>query len=177
MVQITVLTSVDLNDHMLDSFERYQETKNVMVYESNNLTEKEDPFLDDWTIERKREIVNHFRSTIDCGGAVIVAKHEKEVVGFAVIEPESFGETSVYRELSYIHTSFPFRGMGIGRSLFIKTKEVAKQLGATKLYIGAHPSVATQRFYANMGCVLAEEINHDIYQREIRDIQLEISVC
>ena len=176
MGNIKVLTSVDVNESILDSFERNQKTTKVLVFESNSLIEKEDRFEDDWTVERKREIVNHFKSTIANGGAVIVVEQEMKVLGFAVIEAETFGELSTYRELSYIHTSLPFRGMGIGRKLFVKAKEVAKQLGVEKLYIGAHPSVETQRFYSRMGCVIAKEVNHEIYERETRDIQLEITL-
>ena len=176
MYDIQVLTSDTFTDTILDSFERKQTTTNVLVMESNRLLEKEDRFVDDWTLERKRAIVAHFKTTMARGGSVLIAKQEMNVLGFAVIEPETFGERSTYRELSYIHTSLPFRGMGIGRNLFIKAKKVAKQVGVEKLYIGAHPSVETQNFYQHMGCVIAEEINPCIYEREPRDIQLEVSV-
>ena len=176
MYNIQVLTSVNFDNAILDSFERRQETTQVLVMDSNRLLEKEDHFEDDWTLERKRDIVSHFKSTITHGGVVILAQREKDVLGFAVIEPETFGERSTYRELSYIHTSFPSRGIGIGRHLFAEAKKAAKQLGVEKLYIGAHPSVETQNFYKRMGCVLAEEINHTIYEREVRDIQLEVRV-
>lgn len=176
MDTIRVLQSINFDDSILDTFERKQETTKVLVVESNRLNEKEDRFKDDWTIERKREIVNHFKSIITCDGAVIVAEQESKVLGFAVIEAETFGERSTYRELSYMHTSFPYRGMGIGRRLFVKAKDIAKQLGVKKLYIGAHPSVETQRFYKEMGCMIAKEMNHEIYERETRDIQLEITL-
>ncbi|MGE6204550.1 GNAT family N-acetyltransferase [Guptibacillus hwajinpoensis] len=176
MYKVKQLHSSDLHDHMLDSFERKQITTNVWVVESNDFIEMKDRFEDDWTIERKREIVDHFKSTIARGGSVIVAEQDMNVYGFAVIEAETFGEFSAYRELSYIHVSLPFRGKGIGRKLFIKAQEVAKQLGVDKLYIGAHPSVETQEFYRRMGCVIAEEIYHEIYERETRDIQLEITL-
>ncbi|MCA0173995.1 GNAT family N-acetyltransferase [Bacillus sp. RAR_GA_16] len=176
MVNIQALTSVNFSDEILDSFERKQETTQVMVVDSNRLLKKEERFEDDWTLERKREIVTHFKSTIAQGGVVILAQREKDVLGFAVIEPETFGECSTYRELSYLHTSFPSRRMGIGRRLFNEAKKTAKQLGVAKLYIGAHPSVETQSFYKRMGCVLAEEINPTIYKREVRDLQLEVRV-
>ncbi|WP_206759463.1 GNAT family N-acetyltransferase [Pseudalkalibacillus hwajinpoensis] len=176
MYKVKKLHLSDLHEHMLDSFERRQVTTNVWMVESNDFIEKEDRFVDDWSIERKREIVNHFKSTIARGGSVIVAEQDMNVIGFVVIEAETFGELTAYRELSYIHVSLPFRGMGIGRKLFIKAQEVAKQLGVDKLYIGAHPSVETQEFYKRMGCVIAEEIYHEIYQRETRDIQLEITL-
>ncbi|MFP3489107.1 hypothetical protein R0K20_16030, partial [Staphylococcus sp. SIMBA_130] len=89
MDTIRVLQSIDFEDSILDTFERKQETTNVLVVESNSLNEKEDRFEDDWTIERKREIVNHCKATIASGGAVIVAEQGSKVFGFAVIEAET----------------------------------------------------------------------------------------
>ncbi|TKD72244.1 GNAT family N-acetyltransferase [Pseudalkalibacillus hwajinpoensis] len=161
---------------MLDSFNRYQVTNKVLVNELGKLIEKEDRFEEDWSLSRKREIVNHFNYVMEHGGAVIIVTRETFVVGFAVIEPGEFGQTFRYRELSYIHVSSEVRGDGIGKELFKKTLVIAKLLGAEKLYIGAHPSIEAQRFYSRMGCVLAEEINEDIYLREPRDIQLEVTL-
>lgn len=174
MIKLTVLQIDEVQPAMLDSFDRIQRTAKVLVNNEGSLVEKEDVFEDDWTLERKREIVGHFVKTIEGGGAVIVAKHGEELIGFAVIEADEFGIGSIYRELSYIHVTRSARGQKIGESLFLKAKEVARKLGAEKLYIGAHPALETQNFYRKMGCVLASEVNEIIYKREPRDIQLEI---
>lgn len=176
MVAIKRLDRSQIENNMLDAFQRDQRTTKVLVNESGTLVEKEDAFEDEWTVTRKREIVQHFRHVIDQGGAVIIANEDAAVVGFAVIEPGEFGQHSRYRELSYIHVSREHRGKGIGKDLFSVVLDAAKQLGADKLYIGAHPSIETQSFYSHMGCVLAEEIHEEIYMREPRDIQLEVTV-
>ncbi|WP_169082018.1 GNAT family N-acetyltransferase [Paenibacillus sp. PL91] len=174
MLDIQVLQTDEVLPHMLDSFDRSQKTTKVLVNEEGRLKEKEDAFEDNWTLERKREIVQHFKRNIADGGAVIVAKQGAELIGFAIIEAELFGDESIYRELSYIHVTRSARGQKVGEQLFAKAKQVAKGLGADKLYIGAHPAAETQHFYRKMGCVLADEINEKIYKREIRDIQLEV---
>lgn len=176
MLMIKQLRSTDIENSMLDTFNRSQVTQNVLVNKSGDLLQKEDRFQDEWTFRQKREIVEHFRHVLNLGGAVVVAKSELTIVGFSVIEPGEFGQTFCYRELSYIHVTSEYRGKGIGRQLFEKTRNVARELGADKLYIGSHPSVETQRFYSEMGCVLAKEINQSIYHRETRDIQLEVNV-
>ncbi|WLR47473.1 GNAT family N-acetyltransferase [Halobacillus litoralis] len=175
-MNIFQLKAVDLDNHMLDSFDRYQKTDRVMVFQADTLNEESNGFEEDWTVENKRTIVHHFRLVVKNGGAVIAALKERHVHGFAVIEPDTFGEKSTYRELSYIHVSREVRGTGIGRLLFQKAGQVAKASGAEKLYIGAHPSVETQEFYQKMGCVPAQELNSSIYFREPRDIQLEITL-
>lgn len=176
MLTIKRLHSTNIEDSMLDTFNRSQVTQNVLFNESGHLLQKEDHFKDDWSLHQKREIVKHFRHVLNLGGAIIVATWELTIVGFAVIEPGEFGQTFRYRELSYIHVTSEHRGKGIGKRIFKKTMIVARELGADKLYIGSHPSVETQRFYSEMGCVLAKEINESIYHRETRDIQLEVNV-
>ncbi|MFD1019539.1 GNAT family N-acetyltransferase [Thalassobacillus hwangdonensis] len=171
---IKSIQSADITANMLDHFERKQETRNVHVQTNGNLINKEDAFEDDWTNEDKRNIVAHFDTVLNDGGAVIVAEQSGMVVGFAVIEGNLFGSRDTYLELSFIHVTRQMRGKGIGEMLMEKVRDEAKRLGASKLYIGAHPNVATQSFYRKIGCVLAEEVNQEIYDREPRDIQLEL---
>ena len=78
-----------------------------------------------------------------------------------------------YVELPYIHVSRELRGSGIGKRLFEICCKEAKLLGAKKLYIAAHPSVETQRFYKHRGCTLASEINTVIFNKEPLDLQME----
>ncbi|MBO0991517.1 GNAT family N-acetyltransferase [Bacillus sp. SD088] len=174
MLTISAIQIEDVLPGMLDSFERFQRTTRVLFNDQGTLIENEDLFEDNWTLEKKRQIVEHFKQTIKKGGAVVIAKQEAQLIGFAVIEAVPFGSESIYRELSFLHVTRPARGQKIGEYLFLKAKEAAKLLGAEKLYIGAHPSVETQNFYHKMGCVLAAEINEFIYKREISDIQLEV---
>ncbi|MGP4070855.1 GNAT family N-acetyltransferase [Halobacillus sp. B29] len=166
----------DINPAMLDSFERYQKTDSVLVECNGGFYEKCDRFEDNWSINHKRDIVRHFSQVIANGGSVLLVEDNNEIIGFAVIESVEFGETAVYRELSYFHINQKHRGKGIGKELFAKVREVAKEMGAEKLYIGAHPSIETQNFYMKRGCILAEEINQEIYRREPRDLQLEIKL-
>ncbi|MGR9050753.1 GNAT family N-acetyltransferase [Halobacillus faecis] len=166
----------DIDGHMLDSFDRYQKTDCVWVFQSGTFHEKSDPFEEDWTEENKQTIIHHFRLVIEDGGAVVAALKGQVVYGFAVVEAATFGEKSMYRELSYIHVTRKFRGNGVGKVLFQKACEVAKAMGSEKLYIGAHPSIETQMFYQKMGCEPAKEVNATIFFREPRDIQLEFTL-
>lgn len=175
-VEMLILTGKDISDGFLDDFTRYQQTTKVYVQESRVFVEQQDSFIDDWDIQQRQKITEHLRKTADGGGAVISIMKGGKLVGFSVIEPEPFGTNDCNLELSYIHVSADYRGQGIGEKLFNPTKEIAKRMGATKLYIGAHPSVETQHFYRKMGCVPAKEIHPAIYDREPRDLQLEVSI-
>lgn len=115
----------------------------------------------------------------DCtlGGGIVVGSFiNGSLVGFANIEGRLFGKNKEYVELSYIHVTNELRGRNIGRKIFKLCCEKARELGAKKLYIGAHPSEETQGFYTSIGCVYAKEINEKIYNREPLDIQLECEI-
>ncbi|WP_026691005.1 GNAT family N-acetyltransferase [Alteribacter aurantiacus] len=170
---LSVLKAEEVTPTMLDLFDRTQETVTVVALENDKWMEKEDSFKEQWSLTEKRKIVAHILHTINTGGNVVVAKEQDQVVGFAVLEAGHFGKTSVYKELSYLHVTKAMRGKGIGKQLFVMAKKIAKESGAEKLYIGAHPAIETQQFYKRAGCVPAKEIHLPIYERERRDIQLE----
>jgi GNAT superfamily N-acetyltransferase len=176
VASIKVLKTSEIKADILDQFDRYQETTSVLRDSDGILKEEDDQFTDDWSQARKRQIVQHFSLCIKEGGAVLTANENGKIIGFAVIEPGSFGTDHTYRELSYIHISRAERGKGIGWLLMKAVKETARSMGADKLYIGAHPAVETQAFYRKMGCVPAQEVNQAIYNREKLDIQLELNL-
>ena len=171
--QIKFLALNDLHTNFLNHFNRYQKTTHVFYIESSELKSKDDFFEEIWNATKKREITQTLRECLLSGGAVVGAYIENQLVGFANIENSFFGTKKEYIELPFIHVSFEHRKHGIGRKLFHKCCERAKQMGAKKLYIAAHPSIETQKFYRNVGCTLAKEINKDILNKEPLDIQLE----
>ena len=159
-----------LPQHALDSFIRLQATTHICYEQDGLLLTKEEVFIDDWTPKQKCDIICHLNQTIEQNGIVILATLDETIIGFTCVEPQPFQD---YLELSFIHISKPYRHQGIGQLIFKQTALEAKKLGAKKLYIGSHPSVDSQTFYAALGCTLTTNINQEIYQREPLDIQLE----
>ncbi len=137
---------------------------------------KDDHFVEEWNAADKGRVVQALRRCLRTGGTVVGAFARSDLVGFASVEGTPFGAKQEYLELSFIHVSCERRKRGIGRRLFELCCEAAKREGARKLYIGAHPSEDTQRFYRSLGCTLATEINEAIHAREPLDIQLEFTV-
>ncbi|KPB05146.1 GNAT family N-acetyltransferase [Bacillus sp. CHD6a] len=175
-MNIFILDPQEISEDFLSGFKRYQQTKDVYVLDNNQLLKKEDAFVDDWNEQQKQNITSHLKKTAEKGGAVICVKEDGKLLGFSVIEPDQFGKESTYLELSFIHVSAAYRGQKIGEKLFRKTMEKAREMGANKLYIGAHPAVETQHFYKKMGCLPAQEIHLPIFNREPRDLQLEVTL-
>ncbi|MGP1906767.1 GNAT family N-acetyltransferase [Metabacillus sp. JX24] len=166
----------EIKPGLLDQFVRYQKTDRVWYEENGQFRVKEDSFTDDWDLEKKKEVIQSLKQCVQAGGTVIGAFLAERMIGFAAVEGKKFGRRRHYLELSYIHVSHEARGRGTGLELFKLACIYAKQMGAEKMYIGAHPSAETQHFYRKAGCVPAKEINGEIYSREPLDLQLEVSL-
>ncbi len=162
-----------IQENALDDFVRHQETHQVLRYKEGKLLKEDAVFIDEWNLEALRQRVKQLNHLMQAGGKVVVARHQNKIIGFASISSDVFGDFADYVELTMCHVSKPFRGHGIGKRLFQLCAKEALNCGATKLYIGAHPSYESQAFYQKMGTELAQEINAEIAQREPFDIQLE----
>lgn len=69
-----------------------------------------------------------------------------------------------------------YRKQGLGSRLFNLAVEKAKALGAKKLYLSATPSENTVNYYLRLGCVLATEIDPELFALEPEDIHLEFVI-
>ena len=81
-----------------------------------------------------------------------------------------------YLQLSSLHTSYEYRGNGVGKQLFSMACNEAKDLGAKKLYISSHSSEESQKFYKAVGCVEAIEYDKKLVEEEPCDCQLEYTL-
>lgn len=114
------------------------------------------------------------KETIRSGGEAIGAfDEEKRLVGFVSLNSGIFGKTAKYVLLDSMFVSNQSRNHGIGKQLFKKCIERAKEWGADKLYMCAASSQETMAFYFALGCVDAKEVNKHLYESDPRDIQLE----
>ncbi|MFA9559118.1 GNAT family N-acetyltransferase [Evansella sp. AB-rgal1] len=117
------------------------------------------------------------KETIRGGGVAIGAFDEEEwLVGFVTLNNDIFGETAKYVLLDSMFVSQQLRNCGIGKQLFQKCTEKAKEWGADKLYMCAASSQETIAFYRSLGCIDAKEVNKQLYESDPRDIQLEYEI-
>ena len=175
MYKYKVVKPKDIFITDLDHFIRYQETTVVKTVEYNDdltlktktLKDKNITFIDDWDKEKRREIAAYFK---EVNGVVVFCYDKEKVIGFTNIElPIRNG----YINMPYIHISAPYRGNRIAKELFYYISEEALKLGAKYLYISAHPSIETYRFYQSVGAKLTDNIIKELYDIEPYDLQLE----
>lgn len=113
---------------------------------------------------------------LDCyerGGMFWGAFEGDVLIGTAILESNFLGMQQDTLQLKFLHVSRDVRKQGLGRRLFNIAAEKAKALGAKKLYISATPSENTVNYYLHLGCVLASEIDPELFALEPEDIHLE----
>lgn len=168
------LTERNFNENSLDDFLRHQEVKECWRKNSNNEYELVPiEYMEDWDLNRRREVAGEILSTIAGNGFAYGAFYEGKVVGYILISNRFFGSSNQYMELLLFHVSEPFRRRGIGKELFKLACKTAKEVGGKKLYISAHPSKESQAAYRKLGCIEATEINQEIAENEPYDVQME----
>ena len=109
----------------------------------------------------------------DRGGTFWGAFEDGKLVGTAILESKWIGSKSDTLQLKFLHVSRGQRKQGLSTKLFQLAVEHARSLGAKKLYISATPSENTINYYMRLGCVLATEIDSELFALEPEDIHLE----
>lgn len=173
MIQYRNLTEDEICPKLFLHFIRHQVVTKCWRKENGKWIIKDAPFIDDWQEQDYQTLTTCLKHTVQTGGLVQAAFCDGKLKGFVSVEPQFFGGTHNYLDLSSIHVSEDMRGEGIGAELFLAAKEWAKQKGAGKLYISAHSAVESQAFYKKMGCTEAQMYHSKHVEEEPYDCQLE----
>lgn len=176
MIQYRALTIKEINFELFCTFQRKQIVTDCWRKENGKWIVKRDAFVDDWTKDDYKELIDCLKNTLLTKGLVYGAFINHELKGFVSVEGTLIGSGFQYADLSSIHVSQEVRGQGIGKKLFAAAKDFAAGIGAKKLYISAHSAVESQAFYHAMGCVEAEEYIIEHVEKEPYDCQLECSL-
>lgn len=175
-IQYKELELDEIKETLFKNFNRYQDVKECWRKENDKWILKDISFIEQWSSDEYEYLIKCLKNTIKTGGQVVGAFYNNVLVGFASIENEFFGSHNEYIQLSSIHISYESRGMGIGKKLFDLIINIAKSMGAKKLYISAHSSKETQAFYKSLGCIEALEYNTKLVELEPYDCQLEYNL-
>ena len=166
----------EINRELFRDFIRRQIVTKCWRKEDGEWIIKDALFIDDWTEQDYKVLIQCLKHTVRTGGVVYGAFYEGKLKGFAAVLPEIFGGENKYIDLAAIHVSQDMRGTGIGTALFKEAKRWAKEKGAEKLYISAHSAVESQAFYKRMGCVEAKWYKKEHVEEEPFDCQLEVKL-
>lgn len=151
----------------MDTFDRYQEVRNVYRLENGRLVLSRRPFCETWSPERKREKAAEILS----GRFVTFCAFDGgKVVGEIMLIPELDAGRLI---IDSFHVSRDHRRQGIGRRLLEAAADYAARRGADALYASCCSAEETIRFYMAMGFLPSEHPIPFYVQDEPCDIQME----
>lgn len=169
-IEIKQITDANFTESSLDGFDRSQVVKEVWRRLNGEYMLIEQPFTDDWTAERKREIA---REILDDSFITYGAFDASRVIGFVMMRDVLVGSRMI---IDSFHVSRYYRHRGIGKKLFEIAKEIGRNAGAEKLYISACSSKETIAFYMSMGCRLTDDVIREMAEEEPFDLQIEFKL-
>lgn len=129
-----------------------------------------------WPPGEEEEYTPLLLDCYDRGGFFWGAFEGEKLVGVSILESKFIGSGQRTLQLKFLQISRDYRGQGLGTKLFQLAVEKAKELGAKKLYISATPSENTVNYYMRLGCVLATELDPELFALEPEDIHLEYAI-
>ena len=166
----------DINENLLDKYNRYQEVKKCYRKENENWVIKNIEFIENWDKDKKIKVSKGFFETINNGGYVFGVFDNNILIGFAELHSKKFGSRNQYIQLDCMQVSYGYRNKGIGKKLFEMCILKAQEIGIEKMYISANSSEETQGFYLNIGCKDAEEIDKELFEKEPFDRHMEYKI-
>jgi predicted N-acetyltransferase YhbS len=154
--------------------DRRERIENFYFLRDGSLVLKPDYFdIQGWPPDEAELYTPMFLDCHDRGGVFCGAFENDKLVGASILESKFIGTGRDTLQLKFLHVSHDCRKQGLGKTLFNRAVEKAKKLGAKKLYISATPSENTVNYYLRLGCVLAKEIDPELFALEPEDIHLE----
>jgi ribosomal protein S18 acetylase RimI-like enzyme len=109
------------------------------------------------------------QSHLEQGGVMLGAFKDDLLVGAALVRPKLREDMA---QLAFLYVSRRFRRQGIAKRLTDHACEIAREVGAVRMYVSSIPSSSAVDFYLAQGCKLAEEPDPELYALEPEDIHL-----
>ena len=115
MVIYRELLECQLNRELFRHFIRRQVVTDCWRRVDGRWTVRPDPFVDDWSEEDFRVLLQCLKNTVCTGGFLYAAFWEDRLKGFVSVESALFGGEQRYLDLTSIHVSADMRGQGVGQ--------------------------------------------------------------
>ncbi len=111
------------------------------------------------------------KDLMDPDGTAFGACDGDRLVGIAIYRPRL---TEIVGQLGLLHVSNGYRRQGIASRLFWEVVALAREDGATRLYVSATPSGSAVGFYLHHGFVPTTEPDPDLFAKEPDDIHMTL---
>ncbi len=176
-MEYRLILSEALTPALFDGFHRHQIIQDVWQLQDGQWVIDSAPrLIEDWGQKQHEFICHCLRETLTDGGRVWGAFVGDKLKGIVAVNAPPLGSQGQYRDIPFLHVSEEYRGQGIGKALFARAKEAARELGGNMLYISSQVSTETQAFYAKMGCQDASEPSAEHIRWNPQERQLECNI-
>ncbi|NLF82773.1 MAG: GNAT family N-acetyltransferase [Candidatus Gastranaerophilales bacterium] len=172
-VVIQRMPAKDFNEYSLDDFVRHQVVTECWRKVDGEWKLLPIAFTEDWELDKCRKEAVDILQRAEKDLISFIAFQNGQGIGYITVNTRFIGSGKQYLQLEAFQVSEPYRGQGVGKMLFAKACEAAKEAGAQKLYISAHSSKESQAAYRALGCIHALEIIPWIADEEPCDVQME----
>ena len=125
-----------------------------------------------WDEEHTDEMVNRFRRELEQGGTAYGAFDGEVLAGFGVLGHRFRGRNQDQLQVDLMYVSRPYRRQGLATRIMNELSRVAKERGASYLYISSTETESAVGFYRANGGNLTEEVDEELYQQEPEDIHM-----
>lgn len=176
MAEYRKIMAEELSMELFAHFSRFQEVRRCWRKEGGKRVLKDIAFTEDWDEGDYRRVLGQLREALGWGGTVWGAFDGGNLKGFASVDGRLIGSRRQYAVLAELHVSADCRRMGLGRELFLRSADSARELGGEKLYISTMSAEESQAFYLKMGCTEAQEPDPKHVELEPCDVQREYSL-
>lgn len=128
----------------------------------------------DWPMEGEDDFswrgnFERWEPIFKAGGILLVALEGESLIGFAILRPRL---TENMAQLAELHVGYGHRGQGVGTQLIQEIFHLAKEQGASDIYVSSIPTKNTVDFYMRHGFRLAKEVHPELYELEPEDIHM-----
>lgn len=126
MIHYETLDSKNFDKYSLDNFVRHQQVRECWRNVDGQWRLIPMEFEENWSLKECREIAADVALHMGKDQTAYGAFDGGKVVGFVTVSHNMFGNTAKYVELVCFQVSEPYRGIGMGKALFYKACEEAK---------------------------------------------------
>jgi predicted N-acetyltransferase YhbS len=156
------------------TIDRREVIENIYTLQDGELRLKPDYFdVRGWPPGEAETYTPLLYDCFDRGGVFYGAFEGEQLAGVAILDTKFIGPNHDLLQLKFLHVSYAFRGQGLGKLLFEKASEAARERGAKGLYVSATPSENTINFYLHRGCRPISTPDPELFALEPEDIHLE----
>jgi GNAT superfamily N-acetyltransferase len=122
-----------------------------------------------WDADRVAAQLAFATPIVEAGGVLFGAFDGDDLAGIAIVDPDFEPPMAWFASL---HVSRSFRRRGAATALWRACADIARDAGATTMYVSATETGSAVGFYFSQGCRLADPVHPGLFEHEPDDIHL-----